>query len=257
MSDEVVHFELDRAIATVTLDSSENRNALSSQLVGELTAHLQAAAADAGVRAVVLTHTGRTFCAGAELREQASEGGPAEGTKRMLALLRAIVELPKPVIGRINGHVRAGGLGLVGACDIAIASGNASFAFTEARLGLAPAIISITTLGRMSERAAARYYLTGETFDAPAAEHAGLITAAAEDADGLDAQVTAICDALRACSPQGLAETKPLTTRTALAAFEQQAAPMQALSQRLFESEEAREGIMAFLQKRPPAWAPE
>lgn len=253
MSDEVVHYELDRAIATITLDSSENRNALSSQLVGELTAHLRAAASDADVRAVVLTHTGRTFCAGADLREQASEGGPAEGTKRMLALLRTIVELPKPVIARVNGHVRAGGLGLVGACDVAVASGTATFAFTEARLGLAPAIISITTLGRMNDRAAARYYLTGETFDAPAAERAGLITTASDD---LDAEVTSICDALRACSPQGLAETKPLTTQRVLTAFAQQSGPMQELSQRLFESDEAREGIMAFLQKRPPNWAP-
>lgn len=252
MSDEVVHYELDRAIATITLDSSENRNALSAQLVGELTAHLQRAAAAAEVRGVVLTHTGRTFCAGADLREQASEGGPAEGTKRMLALLRTIVELPKPVLARVDGHVRAGGLGLVGACDLAVASSNASFAFTEVRLGLAPAIISLTTLGRMSERAAARYYLTGETFDAGAAERAGLITTAADD---LDSEVAAICDALRACSPQGLAETKPLTTQGVLAAFERQAGPMQALSQRLFESDEAREGIMAFLQKRPPAWA--
>jgi len=251
MTDEVVHYELDRAIATITLDSTENRNALSSQLVGELSTHLQTAAAAAEVRAVVLTHTGRTFCAGADLREQASEGGPAEGTKRMLTLLRTIVELPKPVLARVDGHVRAGGLGLVGACDLAIASSNASFAFTEVRLGLAPAIISLTTLGRMSERAAARYYLTGETFDALAAERAGLITSAAND---LDAEVAALCDALRACSPQGLAETKPLTTRAALAAFEQRATPMQALSQRLFESDEAREGIMAFLQKRPPAW---
>ena len=107
-------------------------------------------------------------------------------------------------------------------------------------------MISITTLGRMSERAAARYYLTGETFDAAAAERAGLITTAAGD---VDVETAAVCDALRACSPQGLAETKPLTTRTALAAFEQQAGPMQALSQRLFESDEAREGILAFLQK--------
>jgi enoyl-CoA hydratase len=255
MSDDVVHYELDRAIATVTLDSSENRNALSSQLVGELTAHLHTAATDVGVRAVVLTHTGRTFCAGADLREQASEGGPAEGTKRMLALLRSIVELPKPVIARVNGHVRAGGLGLVGACDIAIASGNASFAFTEARLGLAPAIISLTTLGRMSERAASRYYLTGETFDSGAAAAAGLITAAAGDAEQLDAQVQAVSDALRACSPQGLAETKPLTTRAVLAAFAERSESMQALSQRLFESDEAREGIMSFLEKRPPRWA--
>lgn len=253
MSDELVHYSLDQSIATITLDSPANRNALSAQLTGELGEHLRAAAADTAVRAVVLTHAGRTFCAGADLREQAAEGGPAEGTRRMLALLRAIVELSKPVIARVDGHVRAGGLGLVGACDVALAGASATFAFTEARLGLAPAIISLTTLGRMNERAAARYYLTGETFDAPAAAASGLITTATTD---LDAELAALCGALRACSPQGLAETKPLTTAATLTAFDRLAEPMQALSQRLFSSDEAREGITAFLQKRPPAWAP-
>ena len=93
----------------------------------------------AEVRAIVLTHTGPTFCAGADLREQAAEGGPAAGTRRMLALLRDVVELPKPVIARLDGHVRAGGIGLVGACDIAVAGTATTFAFTEVRLGLAPA----------------------------------------------------------------------------------------------------------------------
>jgi enoyl-CoA hydratase len=249
----VVHYEVQRAIATLTLDSPHNRNALSSALVGQLRAHLDTAAEDDEVRAVVLTHTGRTFCAGADLKEQAAEGGPAEGTKRMLAVLRQVIEIPKPVVARIDGNVRAGGVGLVGACDIALASKAATFAFTEVRLGLAPAIISLTTLGRMSERAAARYYLTGETFDALAAVGAGLVTAAVED---VDAQLTTICDALRDCSPQGLAETKPLTTRSARAAFDNRAAAMQALSQRLFESADAREGILAFLQKRQPRWVP-
>jgi enoyl-CoA hydratase len=166
----------------------------------------------------------------------------------MLALLQAIVELPKPVVARLDGAVRAGGLGIVGACDIAIASARASFAFTEVRLGLAPAIISLTTLGRMTERAASRYYLTGETFDAHQAAACGLVTAA---------EVGAIADALRGCSPQGLAETKPLTTRTARAAFTARADEVQALSARLFGSEEAREGMLAFLQKRPPRWAPD
>src|SRR4051794_40890732 len=212
----LIRYDVDRAIATVTLDSPANRNALSAQLVGELTDHLEAAAADEAVRAVVLTHTGTVFCAGADLKEQAAEGGPQAGTARMLALLRTVVELPKPVVARVDGAVRAGGLGLVGACDIALAGGKASFAFTEVRLGLAPAIISLTTLGRMSERAASRYYLTGETFDARAAAACGLIT---EAVDELDAAVAAVADALRACSPQGLAETKPLTTRTAREAF--------------------------------------
>jgi enoyl-CoA hydratase len=248
-----VRYEVDREIATITLDAPENRNALSAALVRDLTAHLAAAAADDDVRAAVLTHTGRTFCAGADLKEQAAEGGPATGTRRMLTLLRTIVELPKPVVARVDGHVRAGGIGLVGACDIALAGPNTTFAFTEVRLGLAPAIISVTTLGRMSERAAARYYLTGETFDGPAAAAAGLVSAAVSD---LDAELASVCDALRACAPQGLAETKPLTTAAVRARLAADAEAVQALSQRLFESEQAREGMRAFLEKRPPRWAP-
>jgi enoyl-CoA hydratase len=246
-----VDYAVDRAIASITLDNPDNRNALSSALVHAVIEHLATAVADDSVRAVVLTHTGGTFCAGADLKEQASEGGPAEGTRRMLGLLRTIVESPKPVITRLDGHVRAGGIGLVGASDIALAGPRATFAFTEVRLGLAPSIISLTTLGRMSERAAARYYLTGETFDASAAAAAGLVTTAVDD---VDAELATVCDALRVCSPQGLAETKPLTTAEARARFTERAGAAQALSQRLFESDEAREGMLAFLQKRKPAW---
>ena len=114
-----------------------------------------------------------TFCAGADLKEQAGEGGPAEGTTRMLGLLRSIVELPKPVLARVDGHVRAGGVGLVGACDIVLAGPATTFAFTEVRLGLAPAIISLTTRSRMTDRGVSRYYLTGETFDAQVAATPG------------------------------------------------------------------------------------
>lgn len=248
-----VHYAVDRSIATITLDNPDNRNALSKALVTALTEHLGAAGADPDVRAVVITHTGRTFCAGADLKEQAGEGGPAEGTKRMLALQRSVVELAKPVIARIDGHVRAGGIGVVGACDIVLAGPATTFAFTEVRLGLAPAIISLTTQGRMTDRAVSRYYLTGESFDAKAAVTAGLVTTAT---DALDEELDALCEALRACSPQGLAETKPLTTRGPLAAFDARADEMRALSQRLFESEEAREGMLSFLEKRPPRWVP-
>jgi enoyl-CoA hydratase len=247
-----VDYAVERGIATITLDSPDNRNALSKALVAAVGEHLSTAAGDDGVRAVVLTHTGRTFCAGADLREQAAEGGPAEGTRRMLDLLRTIVELPKPVIARLDGHVRAGGIGVVGACDLALAGPLTTFAFTEVRLGLAPAIISLTTLPRMTERAVSRYYLTGETFGADVAARTGLVTSAPEDLDG---ELAAVCDALRACAPQGLAETKPLTTAAARVAFDARADEVQALSQRLFESDEAREGIRSFLEKRPPRWA--
>jgi enoyl-CoA hydratase len=248
----LVHYSVDRAVATITLDSPENRNALSAQLVSELSTHLATAAGDHAVRAVVLTHTGTVFCAGADLKEQSGEGGPQAGTARMLDLLRMIVDLPKAVIARLDGAVRAGGVGIVGACDIALASSRVSFAFTEVRLGLAPAIISLTTLGRLTERAASRYYLTGETFGADVAAQTGLITAAPDD---LDAELNGVLDALRKCSPQGLAETKRVTTRGARAAIAERGTEVQELSARLFNSEEAREGMLAFLQKRPPRWA--
>ena len=249
---ELVHYYVDRTIATITLDSPANRNALSAQLVGELGAHLGAAAADDGVRAAVLTHTGTVFCAGADLKEQTSEGGPQEGTRRVVALLRQIVELPKPVIVRVDGAVRAGGIGLVGACDIAVASRAASFALTEVRLGLAAAMISLTLATRMPERAAARYLLTGDLFGAEEAAAAGVITAAVDD---LDAEIERLCDSLRQCSPQGLREAKRIITRAVLAEFDEHGEEMQALSARLFGSDEAREGMLAFLEKRPPRWA--
>jgi enoyl-CoA hydratase len=203
------------------------------------------------VRAVVLTHTGTVFCAGADLKEQVGEGGPQEGTRRVVALMRQIVELPKPVIVRIDGAARAGGLGLIGACDIAVARRGASFALTEVRLGLAAAMISLTILSRMPERAAARYLLTGDTFDADAAVAAGLLTIATDD---LDEEIGRLEASLRLCSPQGLAEAKRLLARTVLEQFDERGEQMQQLSARLFASGEAREGMLAFLQKRPPSW---
>jgi enoyl-CoA hydratase len=241
-----------RGIATLVLDSPANRNALSSALVGQLSDHLHAIESDDAVRAVVLTHTGSTFCAGADLAEAAREGGPAQGTARIVRALRHVLDLPKPVVARIDGHVRAGGLGLVGACDIALAGPGSTFAFTEVRLGLAPAIISLTVLDRMHDRDAVRYFLTGEQFDATEAARTGLITEAADD---LDAAVGRVVDAFRQCSPQGLAETKALTTRAVLEAYDRHAEHLAEESARLFASEDGQEGIAAFREKRPPRWA--
>jgi enoyl-CoA hydratase len=246
-------------IARLTLDSPDNRNALSATLVNQLHQGLRDAAADAGVRAVVLAHTGNTFCAGADLSEGAAitRADPfelaAERARELAALLRAIVESPLPVIVAIDGHVRAGGLGLVGACDIAVAGPRSTFALTEARIGVAPAIISLTLLPKMSARAAARYYLTGETFDAATAAEIGLITMAADD---VDATVAALVADVGRASPQGLAASKALTTAAVLARFDRDAERLSTDSARLFVSDEAREGMLAFLQKRPPRWAP-
>jgi len=251
MTDDVVHLSVDDGIATITLDSPRNRNALSRQLVTELSARLADASGDEAARAVVLTHTGTTFCAGADLTE-AAEGGMAEGTGALLRLLRTIVALPKPVVARIEGNVRAGGLGLVGACDIAVASESSAFAFTEARLGLAPAIISLTVLPRLDARAAGRYFLTGEKFGGTVAAQIGLVTFSASNVDDALAE---ILTGLRAGSPQGLAESKKLVTAEVLDALDQQGQAMAELSARLFASEEAQEGMMSFLQRRAPRWA--
>jgi enoyl-CoA hydratase len=242
-------------LARLTLNSPHNRNALSGALVSQLHQGLRDAAADPAVRAVVLGHTGGTFCAGADLSE-AGGGDPFDiavaRAREMTALLRAIVESPLPVIAAVNGHVRAGGFGLVGACDIAVAGPRSTFALTEARIGVAPAIISLTLLAKMTPRAAARYYLTGETFDAGKAAEIGLITMAADD---VDAAVSALVTDVSRGSPQGLAASKALTTAAVLEGFDRDAERLTEESARLFVSDQAREGMLAFLQKRPPSWA--
>ncbi|MFI5689156.1 enoyl-CoA hydratase family protein [Streptomyces sp. NPDC051636] len=233
-----------RGTETLSLDSADTRNALSAALVGELADALTDCARDTGVRAVVLTHTGTTFCAGADLRDPPHPDA-------LVQLLRQIVETRKPVVARVTGHVRAGGLGLLAACDIAVASTGADFAFTEVRLGVAPAVISLPVLPRTDPRALARYYLTGERFDATEATRIGLLTAAGDD---VDAVLEPILDGLRRSSPQGLAETKQLLTARVLEAFDRDAADLTALSAQLFSSAQAREGMTAFLERRDPSW---
>ncbi|MFH8405162.1 enoyl-CoA hydratase family protein [Streptomyces sp. NPDC018019] len=245
----------DRGVTVLTLDSPHNRNALSRRLVGELHAALAAAAASDGTRAVLLTHTGTTFCAGADLTEATGgadgDGAAVSGPLGLARLLRTVIELPKPVVARVTGHVRAGGLGLLGACDVSVAGPGATFAFTEARLGLAPAVISMPLLPRMDPRAAARYYLTGERFDAAEAARTGLVTLAADDPDTALEPVLA---GLRKGSPQGLAASKALVTADVLRVFDRDTAALADTSARLFASEEAREGMTAFLQRREPSW---
>ncbi|WP_369247380.1 enoyl-CoA hydratase family protein [Streptomyces sp. R41] len=240
----VVHMARDRAITTLTLDSPGNRNALSAVLVGELADALTRCGKDGDVRAIVLTHTGNTFCAGADLRDPPHPDA-------LVGLLRQIVELRKPVLARVTGHVRAGGLGLLGACDIAAASTEATFAFTEVRIGVAPAVISLPLLPRTDPRALARYYLTGERFDTAEAVRTGLLTATGDD---VDAVLAPILDGLRRASPQALAETKELLTAKVLETFDRDAAELTALSARLFSSAQAHEGMTAFLERRDPAW---
>ncbi|MET9602733.1 enoyl-CoA hydratase family protein [Streptomyces sp. NPDC006459] len=241
----LVHAAQATGIATFTLDSPGNRNALSVDLVADLRAALAAAAADPAVRAVVLTHTGNTFCAGADLK---SPCDPAD----FVALLRETAELPKPVVARVTGHVRAGGLGLLGVCDIAAAGPQSTYAFTETHLGLAPAVISMPLLPRLDPRAASRYFLTAEVFDSAEAARTGLLTLAAED---VDAALEPVIAGLRKASPQGLAATKALTAAAVREALARDGSRLTELSAGLFASDEAREGITARFERREPSWS--
>lgn len=256
---ELVHYLADHGVATITLDSPHNRNALSEALVGQLRAALGRTAGDDAVRAVVLTHAGGTFCAGADLSEALARGesaadASAAATGQMIELMRTIVELPKPVIARIDGHVRAGGFGLVGACDIAVGGPACTFALTESRLGLAPSVISLTLLPRLTDRAAGRYFITGETFGADTAERLGLLTVAVADSAALGSTVSDMLDGIRKASPQGLAASKALTTRALRERIDTDAQRLAEESAALFATDEAREGMAAFLGKRAPAW---
>src|SRR3954451_23710064 len=187
---DLVHYSTADAVATITLDSPHNRNALSRQLVSELFAGLERAAADPDVRVVLITSSGRVFCSGADLSEAASEGRD-EGTRKIVALQRLIVSMDKPVVTRLGGAVRAGGIGIVAASDVVVAAEDATFALTEVKLGLAAAIISPTVHDRMTRRAAALTTLGGEVFTGTDAASYGLVTTAVPAAE-LDAEVARV-----------------------------------------------------------------
>ncbi len=247
---ELVHYDADAGagVATLTLASPHNRNALSKQLVSELYDGLGRAEDDAAVTVVLVRAEGRTFCSGADLSEASGEGmEKAAGV--LVELQRRIVTLAKPVVTRVHGAVRAGGIGIVAASDVAISAVDATYAFTEVRLGLTPAAISLTVVPRMTDRSLALTFLGGEVFDGATAATAGLVTEAVPE-DELDARVAEVCAALAQGNPQGLRETKQLIGRHLVARIEEQGADLAALSARLFGSEEAKAAMLAFLNRR-------
>ncbi|WP_018655626.1 enoyl-CoA hydratase-related protein [Actinomadura flavalba] len=248
----VVGYEVERGIATITLDSQQNRNALSAAVRTGLADGLAAARADDAVRAVVLTAAGPVFCAGADLKEIAS-GAPPAGPG-LPEILTAILESPKPVIARLNGPARAGGLGLVAACDIAVAPDDVTFAFTEVRIGVVPAMIAVVCRARMTPRSLARYLVTGETFDAAEAVASGLLTATAPAA-GVDALVTGMLDGLRRAEPRAVARTKSLVPELAALSHTEAFPLAERVSAEFFASPEADEGRRSFFEKRPPSWS--
>ncbi|MFC5264209.1 enoyl-CoA hydratase-related protein [Kribbella qitaiheensis] len=244
----LVHLGVDEGVATITLDSPHNKNALSQQLTSELLAHLAAADADDAVRVIVIRSALDVFCSGADLSE-ATTVGMGVGAQRMVDVQRAIVANSKPVVARVAGPVRAGGIGIVAAADISVAGESSTFALTEVRLGLVAATISLTVIPRLTDRAASLTFLTGDGFGGAEAARLGLVTRAVPD-DDLDAALAAVLKSLLKGVPQGLRETKKLLNRELLADIDARGTDLAELSAGLFGSPAAQEAMLAFLNRR-------
>ena len=243
----LVHLAVAERVATITLDSPHNRNALSRQLITELRGHLDAAARNADVAVILLRSAHRVFCSGADLSE-AAQAGTVEWPLQLVALQRQIATLPKPVVVELAGPVRAGGLGIVGAADIVVAAESATFAFTEVRLGLAPAVVSLSLLARLQPRAAADVFLSARTFDAREAARMGVVTRAVPDAELAGAVGDVLADLTQA-APPGLAETKRIVNADLVGRIDRDGATVARLSAELFASPAAREAMVAFLSR--------
>lgn len=246
---ELVRHELADGVATITLDSQHNRNALSSQLIREVAECLdEAESADA--RAIVLRHEGPAFCAGADLKERSSASGPPDSSP-MVDVMRRLMDTGRPTIAAVDGAVRAGGIGLMASCDLVVVDRSVTFALTEVRIGVAAAIISVPILRRVPPGKIAAAMLTGEVFDADEARSIGLVTHVSDD---VAATVAELCDGIRAGAPRAVRETKHLLHRVPTldrdAAFDE----MRALSDELFAGPDAQEGMAAFKEKRRPTW---
>ena len=253
---EVARHDNGAGVATITLDRPEQRNRLDADAMSALLDALRTAEADDAVRVVVLTGTGPAFCAGADLSGATAGGGFSdEGPHLLVRVLMEMLELPKPIIARVQGHVAGGGNGLVAAADIAIAAEEARFAFSEVKVGVAPAVISVVCLRVMHPRDAQELMLGGERVSAERARLAGLVTNVVP-AERLDDAVGGWVASLLAAGPEALARTKSLLYRIPTLPIADAFDEAAAVSAALFASEEAREGMTAFLEKRLPAWAP-
>lgn len=253
---ELVAYDVSAGVATITLDSPAKRNALSQALMRELSEHLAAAQGDDSVRVIVLTHTGRVFCSGMDLSEARGTGASEMGVNAFPTILQSLWDSPKPVVARIGGPARAGGVGLIAACDLAVCLRSATFAFTEVRLGIIPAVISVTVLPRLNPRAAHELFLTGAVFDGFRAAEIGLVNIAVEEAD-LDATTASYVGDLVKGGPIALGAVKALLRRTPAATMALDFAELLDTSARFFASDEGQEGIRAFGEKRPPRWISE
>ncbi|MFN2428227.1 MAG: enoyl-CoA hydratase-related protein [Candidatus Binatia bacterium] len=250
--------EVRRGIGWITLDRPEVRNALSGELMEAVGNAVQAFEADPLVRALVVAGAGPAFCAGADLRSmrtsrESSDDANRADARRMGGLFHRIASCAKPVLARVHGPAIGGGVGLMAACDIVVAAESTRFQFSEVRLGIVPAVISPFCIRRLGPVAATRLFLTGEAIDAKSALTLGLVDIVAPDA-GLDEAVAKVCTDLGKAGPAALVAAKELVAR--VTGMENEAALDYTadLIARLRVSDEAVEGMTAFLEKRPAAW---
>lgn len=255
---DAVLYDLKRGVATITLNRPEAKNALSDELVGTLAALLERAYEDPVVRVIVLTNVGNTFCAGADLRaaKPGVAGQVSQETKTFVDVFKLIMQGPKPVVGRINGHAMGGGLGLAAACDISIMRNDAKIGFTEVRLGVAPAVISVVCLPKLRRADASELFLTGERIAPERAASVGLINEGCEP-DQLDARVDHFVAMLVQGGPLALAASKDIINRVPHLPEAEAFGWTATRSRELFESDEATSGIAAFRSRTPAPWVPE
>jgi enoyl-CoA hydratase/carnithine racemase len=245
-------YEVEAGVATITLNRPDNRNALSIELMNSLGDNFESAMSDDAVRVVVFTNEGNTFCAGANLKGESGDELPRYSLEGILARM---MDGPKPVVGRIAGHCTGGGNGLAAACDLSIAADDVFFAFTEVRIGVAPAIISVVCLPKMRRADALELFLTGRRAPAAHAAEIGLINRAVSREE-LDTAVSELTAELVAGGPKALAAAKELVYKVPGMDRTEAFAWTAKLSAELFESEEAGQGIAAFREKSTPPWVP-
>ena len=246
-------YEVQDGAAWITLNRVENRNALSADLVNELDAHLAEANRDEAVRCIVLTGAGPAFCAGADLK---NPPGSAVGAERPITLpevIKAMLDSAKPVIVAVNGAAFAGGLGLVAAADICVAVEDAPMSFSEVRIGVIPAVISVVCIPKLGLHNAMKLMLTGERFSGKQAADMGLVHRAVP-ADQLRAAVQEEIEMLKLGGPNALRECKRLVRRISQIGLDEGFAEAAPWSIRMFQSDEGQEGMAAFREKRKPAW---
>lgn len=248
-----------RGVATLTLNMPDRHNALAPAMIAELHAAADALAGDGAVRVVVLTGAGKSFCAGGDLgwmRQQfdATRDERMAEARKLARMLGVLNELPKPLIGRINGQAYGGGMGMLSVCDTAVAVEGARFGFTETRLGLVPATISPYVLARMGEGMARRVFMSARLFDAAEAERLGLV-ARVVPADALDAAIEAEVVPYLAAAPGAVAASKRLARSLGPAIDEATVERTVAALADAWEEPEGHEGVSAFFDKRKPRWA--